>query len=123
MVSLQIFQASLGMQRERFLDMTKYSKHLEAYETFLTKMLLLIGAEKNKAEMLVKDVVEFEIKLANVRNSYFQFVKKIVPDIFIIIIIDLHIFLSLPNKCSYNKNYNLAFYYELCINSIIMNYL
>ena len=54
------------MQREWFLDMTKYGKQLEAYKTFLTKMLLLIGADKNKTEMLVKDVVEFEIKLANV---------------------------------------------------------
>ena len=54
------------MHREQFLDMTKYSQHLEAYKTLLKKMLLLLGAEQNKVEVLVEDVVEFEIQLANV---------------------------------------------------------
>ena len=62
----QIFQGSLGMQRERFLDMTKYAKHLEAYKTYLRKMLWLFGAERKKVEVLVKEVVDFEIQLAKV---------------------------------------------------------
>ena len=64
----QIFQGLLGMQRERFLNMTKYGKHLEAYKTYLRKMLWLFGAERKKVEVLVKEVVDFEIQLAKVTS-------------------------------------------------------
>lgn len=37
-----------------------------AYQTYATDMAILFGADQNQAKQQMKDMVDFEIKLANV---------------------------------------------------------
>lgn len=47
-------------------------KLLMAYQTYATDMAILFGADQNQAKQQMKDMVDFEIKLANVSAFEFQ---------------------------------------------------
>lgn len=65
---LVVDQPSLGLSRE-FLIRGDNDSLVQAYHNFQVDLAVLFGAEKNDAEVEMRDVLDFEMKLANVSYS------------------------------------------------------
>lgn len=61
----QVDQASLGLSRE-YLNRGFSDKLVQAYYEYMVDIAVLLGAERPRAEVELKDSLEFEMKLANV---------------------------------------------------------
>lgn len=62
----QIDQAALGLSRE-YLIKGLDNAIVAAYHSYQVDMAVLYGADRKKAEKEMKDVLEFEFAIANVR--------------------------------------------------------
>lgn len=58
-------QASLGLSRE-YLNRGFSDKLVQAYYEYMVDLAVILGANKARAEVELKESLEFEIKLANV---------------------------------------------------------
>lgn len=67
----QLDQASLGLRRE-FLIKGFDDKLVRAYYDYMIDIAVLFGADKNRAIRELKQVVEFEMQLANVSTIYYK---------------------------------------------------
>jgi membrane metallo-endopeptidase-like protein 1 len=61
---------SLGMDRE-YLIKGFEDEIVQAYYNYMVDMAVIYGAERFNAELDMKDVINFEMALANVRNLFF----------------------------------------------------
>lgn len=61
----QLDQASLGLSRE-YLNRGFGDKLVQAYYEYMVDIAVLLGAERPRAEVELKESLEFEMKLANV---------------------------------------------------------
>lgn len=62
---LYIDQPSLGMPERSYYLKSRNDKVLMAYQTYATDMAVLMGADQAQAKQQMKEMVDFEIKLAN----------------------------------------------------------
>lgn len=67
---LQLDQASLGLSRE-YLNRGFKDKLVQAYYEYMVDIASLLGADRARAEVELKDSLQFEIKLANVSCNIF----------------------------------------------------
>ncbi|GFU09355.1 endothelin-converting enzyme homolog [Nephila pilipes] len=82
--SLTIDQAGLILSsRNYYLNKTMNGKILRAYLSYMTKIGVLLGGKENTTRLLMQDVIEFEIKLAEIttpeeeKRDYNAIYKKI----------------------------------------------
>lgn len=66
----QIDQAALGLSRE-YLIKGLDNPIVKAYHSYQVDMAVLYGADRNRAEKEMKEVLEFEFALANVRKKIY----------------------------------------------------
>ena len=66
MYKLQIHLGGTIMNRENYLNVTKYKKEQDAYERFIWKILTLLGAEETKSMDMAKEIIQLETELAKV---------------------------------------------------------
>ena len=59
---------SLGMDRE-YLIAGFDDENVQAYYSYMVDMAVIFGADRFNAELEMKDVLNFEMRLANVRLS------------------------------------------------------
>lgn len=64
---LKIDQSALGLSRE-YLIKGLESPIVQAYHSYQVDMAVMYGADQNRAEDEMRDVLEFEFALANVRK-------------------------------------------------------
>lgn len=64
----QLDQASLGLSRE-YLNRGFSDKLVQAYYEYMVDIAALLGADRARAEVELKDSLQFEMKLANVSFS------------------------------------------------------
>lgn len=64
--SLQLDQAALGLSRE-YLSKGFDDKIVQAYYSYMVDIAVILGANKTDAKTELKESLEFEMKLANVR--------------------------------------------------------
>ena len=62
---LKVGEATLGMDRDLFLD-ARFRRQLLAYRTFASDVASALGADRNVSVEDMNDMVDFEISLANV---------------------------------------------------------
>lgn len=62
---VQLDQASLGLSRE-YLNRGPTDKLVQAYYDYMVDIATLLGADKARAEVELKESLHFEIALANV---------------------------------------------------------
>lgn len=62
----QLDQASLGLSRE-YLNRGPTDKLVHAYYDYMVDIATLLGADRSRAEVELKESLQFEIALANVR--------------------------------------------------------
>lgn len=66
---IQIDQSGLGLpNRDYYLNKSSDDEVLNAYLSYMTRVGVLLGGEENSTEDQMREVIEFEKKLANVRN-------------------------------------------------------
>lgn len=63
---LQLDQAALGLSRE-YLSKGFDDKIVQAYYSYMVDIAVILGANKTDAKTELKESLEFEMKLANVR--------------------------------------------------------
>lgn len=68
LIVTQIDQAALGLSRE-YLIKGLDNPIVTAYHSYQIDMAVLYGADRKRAEKEMKEVLEFEFAIANVRNS------------------------------------------------------
>lgn len=68
---MQLDQASLGLSRE-YLNRGLNDKLVQAYYEYMVDIATLLGAERARAEVELKQSLQFEISLANVSSLYRQ---------------------------------------------------
>lgn len=66
-VLLQLDQASLGLSRE-YLNRGFSDKLVQAYYDYMVDIATILGAERSRAEVELKESLQFEMKLANVSD-------------------------------------------------------
>lgn len=71
----QIDQAALGLSRE-YLIKGMENPIVKAYHSYQVDMAVLYGADRSRAEKEMKEVLEFEFALANVRKLKEMFDRK-----------------------------------------------
>ncbi|OWR48508.1 zinc metalloprotease [Danaus plexippus plexippus] len=64
-ISVDLDQASLGLSRE-YLNRGFSDKLVQAYYEYMVDIATLLGAERAKAEVELKESLQFEMKLANI---------------------------------------------------------
>lgn len=64
----QLDQASLGLSRE-YLNRGFSDKLVLAYYDYMVDVATLLGADRARAEVELKESLQFEMKLANVSNK------------------------------------------------------
>lgn len=66
----QIFQLDQGglnlPTRDNYLNKTAHKKVLDAYLEYMTRICVLLGANKTEAKTVMKKVIDFESDLANI---------------------------------------------------------
>lgn len=66
---IQIDQGGLTLPtREHYLNKTAHGKVLSAYLDYMTKVAVLLGADRNEAEQQMQAVIDFETKLAEITS-------------------------------------------------------
>lgn len=65
----QLDQASLGLSRE-YLNRGFSDKLVLAYYDYMVDVATLLGADRARAEVELKESLQFEMKLANVSHNY-----------------------------------------------------
>lgn len=68
-VTRQLDQASLGLNRE-YLNRGFSDKLVQAYYEYMVDIATLLGADRARAEVELKESLQFEIKLANVSEPH-----------------------------------------------------
>lgn len=66
---LQLDQASLGLSRE-YLNRGLNDKLVQSYYEYMVDIATLLGADRARAEVELKESLQFEISLANVSSLY-----------------------------------------------------
>lgn len=66
---LQLDQASLGLSRE-YLNRGLNDKLVQSYYEYIVDIATLLGADRARAEVELKESLQFEISLANVSSLY-----------------------------------------------------
>jgi predicted metalloendopeptidase len=65
----QIDQPELGLPDRDYFLKGREDRKLVAYEKYATKMAVIFGADSEVAARDIKAVIDFEIEIANVRNT------------------------------------------------------
>ena len=65
--SFQLDQAELGMPSREYYMKGHEDVGVQVYEQFAINVAILFGANESNAEKEIRDMIDFEIKLANVR--------------------------------------------------------
>ena len=63
----QLDQTQLGMPGRQYFLKERDAKPLMAYQTFATEAANMLGADPRTAERDMREMIDFEIRLANVR--------------------------------------------------------
>ncbi|KAK6179529.1 hypothetical protein SNE40_011862 [Patella caerulea] len=63
---LYLDQPSLGMPGQKYYQRGRNDTMVEAYETFAVKLTMALGADEATAKQDMKDMVDFEFRLANI---------------------------------------------------------
>lgn len=79
----QLDQASLGLSRE-YLNRGFSDKLVLAYYDYMVDIAALLGADRARAEVELKDSLQFEMKLANVSKLLYIFVLYLYTYIFVL---------------------------------------
>ncbi|XP_036386960.1 endothelin-converting enzyme 1 isoform X2 [Megalops cyprinoides] len=64
---IQVDQTGLGLpSRDYYLNKTANQKYLDAYLDFLVELGVLLGGSEERSRMLMQEIVDFEVALANI---------------------------------------------------------
>lgn len=68
---IQIDQGGLGLPtRDNYLNKTAHQKVLDAYLDYMTKVVVLLGANETIAKKKMQAVIDFETELANITSEF-----------------------------------------------------
>lgn len=68
---IQIDQGGLTLPtRDNYLNKTAHEKVLTAYLDYMTKVAVLLGGNENDSKQQMKEVIEFETKIAEITGNY-----------------------------------------------------
>ena len=67
MRSLQIDQSPLGMPSREYFLKGRDDNALKRYEEYVVNVAVAMGASRDRAQTEIAEMIDFEIKLANVR--------------------------------------------------------